>query len=301
MGVVTSQYYIRGICLVLLAGLFLSSGGLFVRHMEQADGWQILFYRSLSFSVMLFLFILWRHRGGTLGAFRAIGWPGVLVALCIGLNFTFYVFGMLNTTVANVSFIRSLNPFMVVFLAWLVLGERVGRPLLLAMAAALLGLAIMFADGIETGHTKGNLIALGLPASFAVALVALRSAADRDMTPATCLGGLVSVVIAFVMAGDLALSPRDLVLSLLFGTLQLGLGFILITVAVRWVPAAQVALLILMEIILTPVWVWLLLGERPTDAALLGGLIVLAAVASQGVLALRQARKARQPEPPSTR
>ena len=293
-----SRYYIRGICLILIAGLFLSTGGLFVRHVDQADGWQILFYRSLSFVIMLFLFTLWQHRGGTLRAYREIGWPGALAALCIGLNFTFYVFGMLNTTVANVSFIRSLNPFMVAFLAWLVLGERVGRPLLFAMAAALLGLAIMFADGIETGHTKGNLIALGLPASFAVALVALRAGADRDMTPATCLGGLLSVVIAFFMAGNLALSPSDLILSILFGTLQLGLGFILITVAVRWVPAAQVALLILMEMILAPVWVWLLLDERPTDAALLGGLIVLAAVATQGLLALRQAQNARRPDPP---
>jgi len=201
---------------------------------------------------------------------------------------------MINTTVANVSFIRSLNPFMAAFLAWLVLGERVGRALFFAMAAALLGVAVMFADGIETGHTKGNLVALGLPVSFAVVLVALRSAADRDMIPATCLGGLVSVAIAFVMAGDLVLSATDLALSILFGTLQLGLGFILITVAARWVPAAQVALLMLAEVILTPIWVWLLLDERPTEPALLGGLIVFAAVASQGILALQQARNARE-------
>ena len=114
------------------------------------------------------------------------------------------------------------------------------------------------------------------------------------MIPATCLGGLVSVAIAFVMAGDLVLSATDLALSILFGTLQLGLGFILITVAARWVPAAQVALLMLAEVILTPIWVWLLLDERPTEPALLGGLIVFAAVASQGILALQQARNARE-------
>jgi len=293
-GAVAGRPYVRGIFLILLAGLFLSSGGLFVRHIEQADGWQILFYRSLSFTIMLFFFTLWQHGDATVRAYRAIGWPGALVALCIGLNFTFYVFGMINTTVANVSFIRSLNPFMAAFLAWLVLGERVGRALFFAMAAALLGVAVMFADGIETGHTKGNLVALGLPVSFAVVLVALRSAADRDMIPATCLGGLVSVAIAFVMAGDLVLSATDLALSILFGTLQLGLGFILITVAARWVPAAQVALLMLAEVILTPIWVWLLLDERPTEPALLGGLIVFAAVASQGILALQQARNARE-------
>ena len=289
-GTAATRHYLRGICLILLAGLFLSSGGLLVRHIEQADGWQILFYRSLSFTVMLFVFTVWQHRRGTVGAYQATGWPGILVALFIGLNFTVYVFGMLNTTVANVSFIRSVNPFMAAFLAWLVLGERVRRSLFLAMGAAALGVAIMFVDGIESGHTTGNLIALGLPASFAVVLVALRSAADRDMTPATCLGGLVSVSIAFAMAGDLTLSASDLLLSVLFGTVQLCLGFLLITVAARWVPAAQVALLMLAEVTLTPIWVWLLLGERPTDAALFGGLIVLAAVMSQGLLAVHSAR-----------
>ncbi len=287
----TDRLYLKGVCLVLLAGVFLSSAGIIVRSIEAADGWQILFYRSLAFFVTVFSFTLWHHRGGTLQAYLRIGWPGLIASLSLGLGFTLYLFGLIHTTVANLSFILSISPFMAAILAWAVLGERVARVTWLAMGLAVLGVAIMFADGLQTGHTLGNLIALGAPLTFAIMIVALRAGGDRDMTPATCLAGLVAGAIALTMADGLALSGRDLLLSLLLGAVQVGLGFLCITIGARWVPSAQVALLSLTETVLAPIWVWIFIGEVPTALALAGGLIVLAAVASQGVLGvLREGR-----------
>ncbi len=283
-----SRLYLRGVCLVLLAGVFLSSAGIIVRSIESADGWQILFYRSLSFVAMVFSFTLWNHRGRTLRAYRDIGWAGVVAALSLGCGFTFFLFGLLHTTVANLSFMLSASPFIAALLAWAVLGERVAKSTWLAIAAAVLGIGIMFADGLRTGHALGNLIAFGAPVTFAIMVVAFRSARGRDMTPATCLAGLVSAAIALVMADDLVMSAHDLGLAVLLGTFQVGMGFLLITLGARWVPAAQVALLSLTETVLAPIWVWIFLGEVPTTIALAGGLIVLTAVVGQGLLLLRQ-------------
>ena len=286
-----SRLYLRGVCLVLLAGVFLSSAGIIVRSIESADGWQVLFYRSLSFFAMVFCFTLWNHRGRTPQAYRGIGWAGVIAALSLGLGFTCYLFGLLNTTVANLSFMLSSSPFIAALLAWAVLGERVALSTWLAMAAAVFGIGIMFADGLSTGHALGNLIAFGAPVTFAIMIVAFRSAPGRDMTPATCLAGLVSASIAYVMADSLILSAHDLVLAILLGTVQVGMGFLLITLGARWVPAAQVALLSLTETVLAPIWVWVFLGEVPTTIALAGGLLVLTAVAGQGLVLLRRENK----------
>ena len=121
-----------------------------------------------------------------------------------------------------------------------------------------------------------------------LAVESYRKAGDRDMTPATFLGGVVSGTIAFVMAESLQLTTPDLLLALLMSFLQVGLGFLFITIGARWVPAAQVALLALSETLLAPLWVWIFIGEAPTSLALVGGLIVLGAVAAQGFHGIRQ-------------
>ena len=276
-----------GVTLVLVAGLMLSLSGVTLRHIESASGWQILFYRSLTFFVVVTLYLVFRYRTRVVRAFVTTGRPGLVVAVSLGLGSACYLFALLLTTVANALFIISSAPFVTAVLGWIVLRERV-RPLTwFTMTIALAGIAIMFVNGIQSGRLLGNIVALGPAVSFAIMLVTLRRAADRDMIPAICLAGFVGAALGFTMADTLILSRHDLVLCLFLGVFQYTGGFVLITLGARYLPAAEVALLSLAETVLAPVWVWLGVGEVPTVLTLAGGAIVLSAVVAQAVTGMR--------------
>ena len=146
----------------------------------------------------------------------------------------------------------------------------------------------MMFNGIQGGRLLGNIVALGPPVSFAIMLVTLRLAGDRDMIPAICLAGFVGAALGFAMADSLVLSRHDLALCLFLGVVQYTGGFVLITLGARYLPAAEVALLSLAETVLAPIWVWLGVGEIPTLLTLGGRrAIVLSAVVAQSVTGMR--------------
>lgn len=282
--------YRRGVWMVLCAGICLSTGGLIVRHIETADGWQIVFYRATFFVVTLLIFLAVRYRGRVVQPFKRIGVNGLLVAMFLGLGSICYLFAILLTTVANAVFIISAAPFFTAAAAWLLLGERVRTVTWFFMATALAGIGLMFVDGFVTGRWLGNVLALGVVASFVGMLVVIRQSKAIDMVPATCLGGVVAGIISAFMVDTFWISRHDLILCILLGSAQFGAGFILITMGTRLVPAAEVALLSLTETVLAPIWVWLFVYEVPSVFTLIGGAIVLAAVVGQAVGGMRKQR-----------
>lgn len=282
--------YPLGVVMVAMAGVCLSIAGIVLRNVEQADGWQILFYRGISFSITVLCFLTVRYRGRLIEPFRRIGMAGAAVALFLALGSVSYIFAILLTTVANAVFIIGAAPIFTAAVAWLVLGERVTPVGLGCMIGALAGIGLMFADGLVAGRWLGNLLALGVVVSFSGMLVVLRSSKAIDMLPATCLAGVVAAILSAVMADDLVISLHDLKLAVLLGTVQFGGGFILITMGSRYVPAAEVALLSLTEAILAPIWVWIGVNEVPSLLTLTGSAIVLLAVVFLGISGIRRAR-----------
>jgi len=293
--------YLLGLAAVILAALCASSAGILLRHIETADGWQILFYRSVSFSLLLLLTVVLRRRGESLAAFRAIGRWGLAVAFCLGGAFIAFVFALLWTSVARAVLILAVAPFVAALLGRLLLGERVAAGSWLAMLAAAAGVAIMLfgggsaADPAATPESAsdvlpilGALMAIIACIGYAFSIVSLRAGRHSDMMPATCLAGVFAFAVsAFFAAPPWPISAHDLTLALLLGAGQIGLQYLLITLAARWVPAAEIALLMLLEIVLAPVWVWIGVGEVPTAATLTGGALVLAALLGNGLLLLR--------------
>lgn len=286
-GVRQAPSYARGVIFVLAGGTCLSLGGVLIRHIETAGGWQIVFYRAIGFILALSIYLAFRHRRRFAASFLAVGWPGVIAAVSLGLGTACYVFGMLLTSVANVVFTLSVGPFFAAAAAWLVLGERVRLPTLLAMLVAAGGIGLMFADGLVSGTWLGNLVALGAPLTLAVTVVAWRWRKGVDMVPATCLSGAVGLLIGAVMADGLAISLHDLLLALLLGSVQLGAGFLFFTLGARSVAAGEVPLYGLAETVLAPIWVWLVINEVPSPWTLSGGVIVLAAVVLAALAGLR--------------
>lgn len=278
---------VRGIVLVLLGGLCLSTGGVVIRTVDHVDPWTILFYRAAGLVILIFAYILYRHGKRTAVAFRAIGREGIVMALALGVGFGSYVFSMLNTSIANVSFIISSGPLFAALMGWLFLRERVSTATWTVIAGAAIGMGLMFAEGLEVGGMIGNVIALGLPFTFGIMLVMIRRAGAVDMAPATCLGGLVAGLFGLMFGDGLTVALQDLLILLWLGIGQIGAGFLLITLGARHLPAAETALLALSESIAGPIWAWLFLAETPGPMSLAGGLVVLGCVFVQGVRTMR--------------
>jgi drug/metabolite transporter (DMT)-like permease len=289
----------RGVVLVLLAGVFWSTGGILVRLIEAAGVWQILFYRSLSLALFLLLVLSIRNRGALQGAFRAAGLAGLVAGLCLVLAFGGFIFALINTTVASALFLLSAAPFGAAVLGWALLGEAVHRRTWLAMGLAVIGIAIMVGEDLDTGRMASNLAALVAAAGFAGFSVALRWGRASDMLPAVCNGAAIAALLALLLClfGEawgggqgLAVSPRDFMLSSLMGVAQIGCGMVVYILGSRQVPAAELTLLSLTEVVLGPIWVWLWIGEAASGRSLLGGAIVLLAVAAMALGARRRRR-----------
>jgi len=280
--------YLRGVVMVMAAGGFWSLGGPLVRSLEAAGEWQVLFVRSSAVVVSVLLALAWRYRAGWPGQVRRAGGLALLAGLALGGAFCGFIFALMHTTVANAVFVLSAAPFLTAVLGWLVLGEAIRRGTWLAMGAALAGVAVMVAGGIAAGALFGNLMALLAMAGFSGFAVALRLGRGGDMLPAVLWAGLAAALLAAVMAPDLEMTARDVVLCAVMGVVQITAGMLLFTAGSRSVPAAELALLSLTEVVLGPIWVWLLVGEVPRLETLAGGAVVLAAIVGRALSGMRR-------------
>ena len=293
-GAAAAAAYRLGLSYMFVATLFTSIAGIVLRLVEDADGWQVLFYRSAALVVTLVPFIAWRYGAGAGAAFRAIGRSGLVVAVCLAGAFSLFILALLETTVANVVFTVGLSPLFAALFAWVVLREALTRSTCVAIGACLAGLALMVGDGLASGTILGNGLALGACLCYSAALVAMRKGQSVDMIPAVCLAGLLAAVVAaWAAPAGLAVSGRDFGLAASLGVVQLGFQYMLLTFAIRHVPAAEVALIGRASLVLAPIWVWLGVGEVPSALTLAGGAVIFLAITSHGIIAIRRSRAPR--------
>ncbi|HEX2115102.1 MAG TPA: DMT family transporter [Alphaproteobacteria bacterium] len=282
---------LRGLLLMIGAGLCWSTGGILVRSTEIANGWEIVFWRSLFMVVALGLILTVWHRGAVLRKFVAVGIWGVITGGFLALTFFFFILALTLTTVANTLVTMSIMPFVAALLGWIALKEPIAPRTWVAMAAAAAGLVMMFADSLRGDGALGMLVALGVPLAFAANLIVVRHhASEVDMVPTVLIAGVISALAALPAALPFSASLHDVAVLALMGTVQLGIGCMLMTLAARDLSAAEVGLLSLLETTLGPIWVWIGIGERPSDVALIGGLCVVGALALNGALGLVQER-----------
>ena len=283
-----TTYRGRGIFYGAAAGVALSLGGLLVRLMSgETSGWQMLSWRSLAFAALMFTIAGFRA-GSLRQAFANItgaGWLGAGIALSIGLGQIAYLMGLVHTSVANVTFLLGSAPILAAFAAWLLLGERLSARGIIALFAAMSGIAVMFSGGISGGHLLGIGYAVCALLAYVSMVLMFRKVGPIDTFAASGFGGLLAAGISIWMTGgDLAIAPADAMLSVVSGLFQVGAGFTFITLAARYIKAAEVTLLVLLETILGPFLVWFFLAETPGPATLTGGTIVIVSVAAFAIL-----------------
>ena len=271
-------YKIPGPLLILTGGFCLSWGGLILRTFESASIWQILFYRSIFFLWVLIAFILLTYRKKTFKKIKEAGVPGLIGGVFLSTNFVAYMYSMMETTVANVVFIISTQTVFLPIVAYIFLKEKISPRGYVAIMLAMIGVTLMIGDSLGTGSLKGNLAALTIPINFSVLVLIIRKYPKVDMIPAVFYAGILSCLYGLLLLENFAISTKDIWLAFLLGVPQLAFGFIFITIGSRTTPAVMVGLLMLMESIFAPIWVWLFYNEIPPISVLIGGIIILSAV-----------------------
>jgi drug/metabolite transporter (DMT)-like permease len=265
----------RGRLFVALAAVAWSSAGLFQRELSVSTATQVA-GRAVFAAVGVFAYVALSERGSVVQAFRAIGRDGIAIAVLVAIASGSFLVALNHASVANVLFFQALAPILAAAMG-LVLGDPVSRRTWVAMAIAVAGVAVMV-GGPGRPSLLGQGLSLVVSVSFAATLVITRHRRDVSMAPATCLSQLLALLVAAPFISPGAIGALDVTLLAALGLTQIGLGFVFLTIGGRLIPAGEVALITLLEIVLGPLWVWAFVGEQPSTATLVGGAIVLGAV-----------------------
>ena len=274
----------RGVLLLLLAAALWSSAGLFSRAVH-VDTWAMQFWRAASGAAFMFAVLAFQSGRHTFRALFDIGRTGLLVVPCSAVSMVCYIAALHLTTVAEVMIVYATQPFVNAAMAWLFLREPMGQRTALAALVALagIGVTIFGGDFSGTGHQRvlGDMIALLMVFGFSAVFIGARGHRAGSMTAVNTLAATLSALLCLPLTAPFALAASDIAMLTAFGCLTLGLGLLLLTAGTRLIPAGEAALVTLLDVPLSPLWVWWLFGETPGASALLGGAIVLAAVVWQ--------------------
>jgi drug/metabolite transporter (DMT)-like permease len=266
-----------GTLLLIASATAYSTAGFFTRLIH-VDAWTLLFWRGLFGGGFLAIVVALQQRGRIWPAIRAMGWEGVLVALCSAVATVCFLNAMRLTAVADVMVIDAAIPFVTAALAWLILGERESVWTLGATAVAFAGMAIMAGPSVMHGHFFGDALAFAMVVLMALVIVLIRRKKGVNMVPAVCASAFLCSLIVWPLASPLQVDAASFGLLALFGVSQFGMGLLLLAFGTPLVSATRGALLGVLQTPLATLWVWLAFAEQPALLTLIGGGIVLAAV-----------------------
>jgi drug/metabolite transporter (DMT)-like permease len=269
----------RGQVYVALAAVVWSTAGVLQRGLQVDTATQVALRAAFAF-VTILGYVAVTERGRFVAACRSVGVAGIGFAVALASASGSFIVALNHTTVAHVLFIQAMAPVLAALLAWLVLGEAVSTRTAIAMVVALAGVGVMI-GGPGGGSLVGDALSLLMALSFAVGIVISRHRRDVSMAPATALAQVLLLVVFLPFADVGSVTGNDLAALAALGIGQIGLGLVFLTIGARLIPAAEVALITLLEVVLGPLWVWMAIDERPSTATLVGGVIVVAAVVIQ--------------------
>lgn len=279
---VAASNSLRGVGFATLAGLLFSLYGLMFRLLEAASVWHIVLYRTAGIIPLVALALYFAHGRHAWSAMTR-GWKvALLAAVPLAIAQILINFAFAHTTVASVLFVTALVPFTTALFAWIALGENIAARSVVAMLIALAGAAVVAGSGIAHGKTLGLVFAVCATLAIATFNLVLRSGRDAEMLPTVATSSVMASIVAGLIlgfgSGDFSVSQYDFMLILAMGAGSLGAGLVFFTLAVRERPVAEMALLMQIEVVLTPIWVWLGVGEVPMSATLIGGGLILCAL-----------------------
>jgi len=270
-----------GPLLIFMGACSLSFGGLIVKSFEGSTLWQILFWRSIFFSLTVLIFLIISYKKKLFTSFYESGYRGFVGGIILSIGFCGYVFAMYNTTVANTNFIISTQILFLAIFGYFFLKEKISTITLASIILAITGVFLMVGNSLSSGEMLGNIVAFSMPITFAILIMIVRKFPKVDMVPAQFVAGISCCIIGFFLSEKLMISSHDIFLGFVAGFFQVGFGFIFITIGARSTPSATVGVIMLSESVLGPLWAFLFVGERAPLFTLIGGGIILFAVLIQ--------------------
>ena len=278
-----SNIALRPLLLTVLAPVFWSTGGVGLR-LADVSPWEVLFWRSLFMTMFLFSWSLLSGGKEVLSSYYRTVIRGRWVTLFFSLSLIFYVFSMSNTTVADSLLIQGTAPILIVVLGWIILGEPLKKMTLAALMVVCVGLLVIMVPSIEKGGLTGNFFGLAKAFAFAAGTIAIRQRKSVALLPAiTTAAAFVTLTAAFFIP-SFSIAPKNLLILAYLGFFQTGIAFVLFTTWSGKISSSITGLVVILEAVLGPIWVWLLLDERPPFTTLLGGAIIITALVSHTLL-----------------
>ncbi len=270
---------LKPLLLTILAPLIWSTGGAAIRLLGSMPPWNILFWRSLFMALSIGSWLIMRSsdRGRKRSLFRSM-LHGLPVSFFISLSIGLYVLSMTRTLAADSMLIQGTAPLFIIIIGHLYLKDPISRRSMLALAGITIGLLIIILPSLSSSRLSGNLFGLGKAVAFAMSAIMVRRLKHVDMVPAAFTAAIILLLFSLIFVRDFSLSPHDLLVSAYLGMVQTGIGFM---VFVSWsgkIPATYTGVIVVLEAVLGPLWVWAVIGEVPGIMTLIGGCIILASL-----------------------
>ena len=283
--------HLKGLFITTFGVLVLTPDSLLVRLIG-IDSWSMVFWRGLLMMSALTMCLAVYYRGQTLARFRAIGRTGLVIAALFSVSSVLFILALHNTSVANTLVIIASAPLIAAILSRLFLAEAVPPRTWAAILGALCGILVLASDSPRGGTLGGDMAAFGTAVGIAAAYSLIRRARSLNMAPAMAVSGGISAIVMIPFAAPLSVAAGEVWLLLILGLVVLPVSFGLMSLGPRYLPAPEVALILLLETVLGPFWVWLVLEEQPSTFALAGGAIVVGALILHSLAALMAQRAA---------
>jgi drug/metabolite transporter (DMT)-like permease len=287
----SSNAHSRGALLVLAATVAWSASGIYARLLT-TDAWTAIAWRSLFAAVFLIVPMVLFGGAGTRRQWKkTLGPAGLALIACQTISQAAFIGAYYTTSVANVAVIYATAPFIAAILGWLLLKEPIAWRAMVAGLVCLVGVGIIISASIGAGRIIGDLLALLMTVTFAVVIVVPRLEPELPAMPPIFISAVLTFLLFAPFSSGGSLDAHNLVVLAAFGATNFSIALVLFIIGARHLPPAESALIGTTEVIMTPVWVWLLFSEQPPVATLIGGAVILTAVVWYTISELRRARQ----------
>jgi len=270
--------HLKGLLMSVFAVVILSPDSVLIRLVEEAspevDSWTVLFWRGLLYAVGVSLLVFMKYGSKTIAEFKNIGKGGLVIGFFSGISTGTFVFAIVYTSIANALVIISTGPIMIAIVAWFLLKEKSSVITWTSMIIVFIGIYIVMSGSFGGKNLVGDFFALITAVMMGFTFTLTRKYKHINMVPVNAIGGLIAALIAFVMANQISVPAEVIGYIIAMGAI-LSISFSLITIAPRYMPAAEVGMIMPLETVLGSLIAWYFISEVPSTNAIIGGTIVI--------------------------
>ena len=277
----------KGMIFAFTGIMFITPDSLFIR-LANVESWNLIFYRGFIPFLVVFIGLLIIYKTKLINELINNGWHGFAYACVFTITNIVFVISIENTNVANTLIMIALAPMLSAIISFIFLKENPDQKTWVAIIITTLSVIYIFYDALDAGDFLGNFLGLVCATGLAVGAVIIRSAKKISLVPSAMLGKLMVALIALFFANQLKLEGYDLTIIPLMCIMCVAIPFVLVTLAPRYITAAEVNLFFLLETILGPIWVWMVIHEQPSIETITGGIVIIVTIGIHSILTLKK-------------